>query len=72
MNPAAPTADATLARTDAAYAPPTGLSAGPSAGSPRKNSTGPAFFRRLFKRLTAFTPGAYRQRFRVPAMPEVA
>jgi YesN/AraC family two-component response regulator len=32
----------------------------------------PAYFRRLFKRLTAFTPGAYRQRFRVPAMPDGA
>ncbi|MBE2216334.1 MAG: helix-turn-helix domain-containing protein [Opitutaceae bacterium] len=26
----------------------------------------PAFFRRLFKRLTALTPGDYRRRFRVP------
>jgi transcriptional regulator GlxA family with amidase domain len=26
----------------------------------------PAFFRRLFKRLTALTPGEYRKRFRVP------
>ena len=26
----------------------------------------PAFFRRLFKRLTGVTPGAYRRRFRIP------
>jgi transcriptional regulator GlxA family with amidase domain len=26
----------------------------------------PAFFRRLFKRLTGITPGAYRRKFRVP------
>jgi transcriptional regulator GlxA family with amidase domain len=28
----------------------------------------PAFFRRLFKRLTGITPGAYRRKFRVPAV----
>jgi transcriptional regulator GlxA family with amidase domain len=27
----------------------------------------PAFFRRLFKRVTGMTPGAYRRRFQVPA-----
>jgi transcriptional regulator GlxA family with amidase domain len=27
----------------------------------------PAFFRRLFKRITGLTPGAYRKRFQVPA-----
>lgn len=27
----------------------------------------PAFFRRLFKRVSGLTPGAYRKRFRVPA-----
>ncbi|HKY94647.1 MAG TPA: helix-turn-helix domain-containing protein, partial [Kiloniellales bacterium] len=27
----------------------------------------PAFFRRLFKRVTGITPGAYRKRFQVPA-----
>jgi AraC-like DNA-binding protein len=26
----------------------------------------PAFFRRLFKRTTGVTPGAYRRRFQVP------
>lgn len=26
----------------------------------------PAFFRRLFKRVTGITPGAYRRRFRIP------
>jgi transcriptional regulator GlxA family with amidase domain len=26
----------------------------------------PAFFRRLFKRITAMTPGAYRRKFRLP------
>jgi len=26
----------------------------------------PAFFRRLFKRVTGLAPGAYRQRFRMP------
>jgi transcriptional regulator GlxA family with amidase domain len=26
----------------------------------------PAFFRRLFKRLTGLAPGAYRRRFRIP------
>ena len=26
----------------------------------------PAFFRRLFKRVTGLTPGAYRKRFQVP------
>jgi transcriptional regulator GlxA family with amidase domain len=26
-----------------------------------------AFFRRLFKRVTRLTPGAYRKRFQVPA-----
>jgi AraC-like DNA-binding protein len=26
----------------------------------------PAFFRRLFKRVTGMTPGAYRRRFQVP------
>jgi transcriptional regulator GlxA family with amidase domain len=26
----------------------------------------PAFFRRLFKRTTGMTPGAYRKRFRIP------
>jgi transcriptional regulator GlxA family with amidase domain len=26
----------------------------------------PAFFRRLFKRITCLTPGAYRQKFRSP------
>ncbi|MCC6640304.1 MAG: helix-turn-helix domain-containing protein, partial [Deltaproteobacteria bacterium] len=26
----------------------------------------PAFFRRLFKRTTALSPGAYRKRFRIP------
>ena len=26
----------------------------------------PAFFRRLFKRVTGLTPGAYRRRFRIP------
>lgn len=28
----------------------------------------PAFFRRLFKRLTGITPGAYRRKFRVPSV----
>ncbi|MBD3331272.1 helix-turn-helix domain-containing protein [candidate division GN15 bacterium] len=28
----------------------------------------PAFFRRLFKRITQMTPGAYRKRFRVPEL----
>lgn len=28
----------------------------------------PAFFRRLFKRVTGITPGAYRRRFRVPGI----
>jgi AraC-like DNA-binding protein len=27
----------------------------------------PAFFRRLFKRVTGLTPGAYRKRFQMPA-----
>jgi AraC-like DNA-binding protein len=27
----------------------------------------PAFFRRLFKRVTGMTPGAYRRRFQVPS-----
>ena len=27
----------------------------------------PAFFRRLFKRITGLSPGAYRKRFRIPA-----
>lgn len=27
----------------------------------------PAFFRRLFKRITRITPGAYRRRFQLPA-----
>lgn len=27
----------------------------------------PAFFRRLFKRFTGMTPGAYRKRFQLPA-----
>jgi transcriptional regulator GlxA family with amidase domain len=26
----------------------------------------PAFFRRLFKRITGLAPGAYRKRFRIP------
>lgn len=26
----------------------------------------PAFFRRLFKRVTGMTPGGYRRRFRIP------
>ena len=26
----------------------------------------PAFFRRLFKRVTGMTPGGYRKRFRIP------
>lgn len=26
----------------------------------------PAFFRRLFKRVTGLAPGAYRKRFRMP------
>ena len=26
----------------------------------------PAFFRRLFKRITGMAPGAYRKRFRIP------
>ena len=26
----------------------------------------PAFFRRLFKRVTGMAPGAYRKRFRIP------
>ena len=28
----------------------------------------PAFFRRLFTRITSLTPGAYRRRFRVPTV----
>jgi len=28
----------------------------------------PASFRRLFRRLTGVTPGAYRQRFRIPVV----
>ena len=28
----------------------------------------PAFFRRLFKRLTGITPGAYRRKFKVPSV----
>ena len=31
----------------------------------------PAFFRRLFKRLTGLTPGAYRKRFQVPVFARV-
>jgi transcriptional regulator GlxA family with amidase domain len=32
----------------------------------------PASFRRLFKRLTEMTPGAYRQKFEIPAYPQVS
>lgn len=28
----------------------------------------PAFFRRLFKRLTGITPGAYRRKFKIPSV----
>jgi transcriptional regulator GlxA family with amidase domain len=31
----------------------------------------PAFFRRLFKRITRITPGAYRRKFRLPTFAEV-
>ena len=31
----------------------------------------PAFFRRLFKRVTGLTPGAYRKRFQVPLFARV-
>jgi len=32
----------------------------------------PAFFRRLFKRITRITPGAYRRKFRLPEFAEVS
>ena len=31
----------------------------------------PAFFRRLFKRVTGLSPGTYRRRFRVPDYAQV-
>jgi transcriptional regulator GlxA family with amidase domain len=31
----------------------------------------PAFFRRLFKRITRLTPGDYRRKFRMPALPGI-
>lgn len=30
----------------------------------------PAFFRRLFKRVTRLTPGDYRRKFRMPELPQ--
>jgi AraC-like DNA-binding protein len=31
----------------------------------------PSFFRRLFKRTTGLTPGAYRKKFRIPLLASV-